>query len=94
MPKPSAKKRKKPNALAAAASRRLEKIGGRELSPEHLAHMMLHAEEDGHAERVPLEDGTWAWRTRGDDGTERLIKPTPDMLAALERFAREGHPAH
>lgn len=91
MPK---EKKKKKSALAAAASRKLASLGGPSMSPEDLAHALLHAEERGDAERVPLEDGTWAWAVRGPDGETKLLKPTPAMLAALDRFAREGHPAH
>jgi hypothetical protein len=91
-----ASKTKKKSALAAAASRKLASIGGggARYTPEQLAHFMLHAEERGEAERVPLEDGSWGWRTTMPDGTIQVLKPTNEMLAALDRFAREGHPAH
>lgn len=87
-------KKKKPSALASAATRRLAQIGAPKMTPEHLAHMMMHAEEDGRAQRVELEDGTWAWQIMDEKGQAQLLKPTPEMLAALDRFAREGHPAH
>jgi hypothetical protein len=87
-------KKKKTGALASAASRKLAQIGGAKMTPEQLAHSMMHAEEDGQAERVILDDGDWAWRMTFPDGTTRILKPTPEILAALERFEREGHPAH
>ncbi len=92
--KPS--KRTKKNALAAAASKRLSRIGGPapQYTPEQLAHIMMHAEEDGAAERVSFDDGSWGWRLQGPDGKPQLLKPTPEMLAALEKFETEGHPAH
>jgi hypothetical protein len=90
----NSKKKKKPSALASAASRKLSQIGGAKMTPEQLAHSMMHAEEDGSAERVPLDDGTWGWRVTFPDGTTRMLKPTPEILAALERFERDGHPAH
>ncbi len=91
-----APKPKKKSALAAAASKRLARIGGEapRYSPEQLAHIMLHAEERGDAERVTLEDGSWGWRMPGPDGKLQLLMPTPEMLAALARFETEGHPAH
>jgi hypothetical protein len=91
------KTKKKPNALAAAASRKLAGIGkgaSPQQSPEQIAHMLLHAEERGEVERVTLEDGSWAWAARGPDGKTQILKPTKEMLEALERFEREGHPAH
>jgi hypothetical protein len=90
----TSKKKKKPSALASAASRKLSQIGGAKMTPEQLAHSMMHAEEDGNAERVALDNGEWAWRVTFPDGTTRMLKPTPEILAALERFEREGHPAH
>lgn len=90
----TSKKKKKPSALASAASRKLAQIGGAKMTPEQLAHSMMHAEEDGQAERVILDDGDWAWRMTFPDGTTRILKPTPEILAALERFERDGHPAH
>ena len=90
------KPKKKGSALAAAASKRLARIGGGEgkYSPEEIAHAMMHAEERGEAERVDLGDGSWGWRVQGPDGKLQILKPTPEMLAALERFEREGHPSH
>ncbi len=90
---PPPKKKKKNNALAAAASRKLNG-GAPRYTPEEVAHMMMHAEERGDAERVPLEDGSWGWKIKGPDGQAQVLKPTPPMLEALERFEREGHPAH
>jgi hypothetical protein len=90
----TSKKKKKPGALASAASRKLAQIGGAKMTPEQLAHSMMHAEQDGQAERITLDDGDWAWRVTFPDGTTRMLKPTPEILAALERFEREGHPAH
>jgi hypothetical protein len=89
-------KPKKKSALAAAASRKLAKIGGDapRFTPEQIAHMMMHAEERGEAERVPLDDGSWGWRMSGPDGKVQVLKPTPEILAALHRFETEGHPAH
>lgn len=87
-------KKKKPSALASAATRKLAQIGAPKMSPEQLAHAMMHAETDGRAERVPLDDGSWAWKIQGPDGTQQLLKPTPEILAALERFERDGHPQH
>lgn len=87
-------KKKKGSALASAASRKLAQIGAPKMTPDQLAHSMMHAEADGQAERVPLDDGTWAWRVTFPDGTTRMLTPTPEILAALERFERDGHPAH
>ena len=89
-------KPKKKNALAAAASRRLSRIGGEgaHYTPEQIAHFMMHAEERGDAERVTLDDGSWGWQMTGPEGRPQVLKPTPEMLAALERFETEGHPAH
>lgn len=89
-----AAKKKKSNALAAAAQRRLGKIGPARMSPEQMAHMLLHAEERGDVQRADLEDGSWGWAMSGPDGKTQILKPTPEMLAALERFDTEGHPAH
>ncbi len=88
------KTKKKKSALASAATRRLLQIGAPKMTPEQVAHMMMHAEEDGQAQRVELDGGEWAWRVSMPDGTTQILKPTPEMLAALERFARDGHPAH
>lgn len=84
----------KKSALAAAASKKLASIAGPSLTPEHIAHTLLHAEERGEAQRVTLDDGSWAWAVQGRDGKVQVLKPTPAMLAALERFEREGHPGH
>ena len=91
-----ASKPKKKSALAAAASRKLSRIGGdgTRFTPEQIAHMMMHAEERGEAERVNLSDGSWGWQMSGPDGKLQVLKPTPEILAALERFETEGHPAH
>jgi hypothetical protein len=93
--KPKAKPKNKKNPLAAAASRKLAGDTPR-YTPEQIAHLMMHAEERGDAERVPLDDAgdTWGWKITGPDGTEQVLKPTPEILAALEKFAREGHPSH
>ncbi len=90
------KKKKKSGALAQAASRKLARIGGEQAkhSPEEIAHAMMHAEERGEAERVDLEDGSWGWQVQTPDGKVQILKPTPEILAALERFEREGHPSH
>ncbi len=85
---------KKKSALQAAASRKLAGIGSKPLSDEQFAHLMLHAEERGEVRRVTLEDGSWVWRLQDRDGSPRIVRPTPGMLAALERFELEGHPAH
>jgi hypothetical protein len=89
-------KKKKTGGLAAAATKRLERIGGAgpKMSPEQVAHIMMHAEERGDAERVGLDDGTWGWKITGPDGKLQILKPTADMLAALARFETEGHPPH
>jgi hypothetical protein len=90
-------KKKKKSGLAAAASRKLARIGGGPngpTSPADLAHMLLHAEERGEVQRVTLDDGSWAWSMVGPDGKTQILKPTPEMLEALERFEREGHPGH
>jgi len=86
-----AKKNKK-SALTAAASRRLARIG--QPDPEEIAHAMFHAEERGEVQRVSLDDGSWAWAFPDQDGKTQLLKPTPEMLAALARFAAEGHTHH
>ena len=93
--KGAGKNKKRPNALASAAMRRLAQIGAPKMSSEQIAHAMMHAETDGRAERVPLEDGySWAWRIQGPDGKPQLLQPTPEILAALDRFETEGHPEH
>lgn len=92
----SKKNGKKKGALAAAASKRLGQIGGPQSrhTPEQLAHALLHMEERGEAERVTLDDGSWGWMVRDAQGKQQVLKPTPEMLAALARFETEGHPAH
>lgn len=94
MAKTSKKPKKKTNALASAATRRLMQIAAPKMTAEQVAHMMLHAEQDGQAERVELEGGEWAWRMQMPDGSTQMLRPTPDMLEALARFDRDGHPAH
>jgi hypothetical protein len=88
--------KKKKNALAAAATRRLEKIGTApaKMSPEQLVHALMHAEERGEVQRVSLDDGSWGWVMQGPDGKQQILKPTPEMLEALHRFETEGHPSH
>lgn len=86
--------KKKKNALAAAASRKLASIGGPKMSPQDVAHVLWHAEQRGEVERVPLEDGSWAWVMHGPDGQPQMLKPTPEMLEVLDGFEREGHGEH
>jgi len=86
--------KKKKSALAEAASRRLSKIGPTPMSVPQLVHYLMHAEERGEVQRVPLEDGTWAWAMQGPDGKPQILKPTPEMLETLHRFETEGHPGH
>ena len=88
--------KKKKSALAASASKNLARAAGAapKMSPEQMAHMLLHAEERGDVQRVTLDDGTWAWATQAPDGKMQILKPTPEMLEALERFERDGHPQH
>lgn len=89
-----ATKKKKGGALAAAAKKKLEKIGPAPPTPEEIAHAMLHAEQDGLAKRVWIDDEKWVWTFTGPDGQQKALAPTPEMLAALERFETEGHPGH
>ena len=91
----SSKKNKK-SPLAAAATRRLEKLGPApvKMTAEQIAHALLHAEERGEVQRTTLDDGSWAWVMPGKDGQPQVMKPTPEMLEALERFETEGHPTH
>ena len=88
--------KKKKSALAVAATRRLASIGSPppQMTPEQMAHALLHAEERGEVERVSLDDGTWGWRMQGPGGKVQILKPTPEMLEALERFETQGHPTH
>jgi hypothetical protein len=91
-PKPKTNPKKKNSALAAAASRKLAGIGtGPQYSPDQIAHAMFHAEERGEAERVTLEDGSWAWRMRGPDGQTQILKPTPEILEAVSKFDDSHH---
>jgi len=90
-----ANKKKKKGALAAAASKKLASIGGPKMSAEDVAHVLWHAEQRGEVERVPLEDGSWAWMVPGGEGGQpQMLKPTPEMLAIVDRFDREGHEEH
>jgi hypothetical protein len=93
MAKPTKKKK---SALSASASKNLARVAGTapKMSAEQMAHMLLHAEERGEVERVTLDDGTWGWATQAKDGKTQILKPTPEMLEALERFDRDGHPQH
>ncbi|MBL8609293.1 MAG: hypothetical protein JNL38_18330 [Myxococcales bacterium] len=85
--------KKKKNSLAASASRRLGSIGGPKLSAQDIAHMMFHAEERGEVERVPMEDGSWAWLLpQQPDGKRPMIKPTPEVLEHLARFETNHQP--
>jgi hypothetical protein len=93
--KPKAKPKAKTGALAAAASRKLATIGGPKMTPEDVAHVLWHAEQRGEVERVPLEDGSWAWLVPGGkEGAPQMLKPTPAMLAVLDRFESGGHEEH
>jgi hypothetical protein len=87
-------KKKKKSALAQAATRKLATIGGPKMSPEEVAHVLYHAEQRGEVERVPLEDGSWAWVVPGPNGQPQMLKPTPEMLTVIHRFEAEGHVAH
>lgn len=86
--------KKKNSALAAAASKKLSTIGPAQPTPEHIAHVMMHAEEDGSARRVFVDDERWVWVFQGQDGKQHTLVPTTEILAALERFETEGHPQH
>jgi hypothetical protein len=89
---PPTKPKKKNAALAAAAGRRLARIGAPTgYSPDEIAHAMFHAEERGDAERVSLEDGTWAWRVKGPGGEVQMIRPTKEILEAVARFDDGEH---
>lgn len=87
------KPKKKNNALAQAASRKLASVGQPKMTMEDVAHSLYHAEERGEVERVTLEDGSWAWSLpAGADGKRQILKPTPEMLAHLgELAAGRGH---
>lgn len=85
----------KKSALQQAASKKLAGIGPKPMTAEQFAHMMLHAEERGEVTRVNLDDGSWGWARQGADGKTEVMKPTPDMLAALDGWARGvAHPTH
>jgi len=86
-------KKNKKSALQMAASRKLQGLGTPKMTPEQIAHVMLHAEERGEAERITMEDGSWAWQINGPQG-QQILKPTQEMLDALDHFATHGHPAH
>jgi hypothetical protein len=86
--------KKKKSALAAAAKKKLEKIGPTPPTAEEIAHAMIHAEQDGLAKRVWIDDEKWVWTFTGPDGQQKALAPTAEMLEALERFDREGHPGH
>lgn len=86
--------KKKKSALASAASKRLQQIGPKPMSPYDLVHALIHAEERGEVERTTFEDGTLGWIAMGPDGKPQALRATPEMLAALEKFEREGHPQH
>lgn len=86
--------KKKGGALAGAAKRKLEKIGPKMPTAEEIAHAMMHAEADGMARRVWVDDERWVWMMDGADGKPRTLAPTPEILAALEKFETEGHPGH
>ena len=89
-----AKKKRAKSALAQAASKKLSGIGGPKMTAEDVAHVLWHAEQRGEVERVELEDGSWAWMLPGQGGEPQMLKPTPEMLAILDRFEREGHADH
>ena len=85
----------KKSALQTAASKKLAGIGPKGHTPEQFAHMMLHAEERGEVTRVELEDGTWGWARRRADGQTEVMRPSPEMLEALDGWARgAAHPTH
>jgi hypothetical protein len=89
--------KKKKSALQEAASRRLQAIGLPKMTPHDIAHAMFHAEERGEVERVPSDDPPgWAWLLPSQNGGERQrLHPTPEMLTAMDMFARgEGHNHH
>ena len=89
-----AKKKRAKSALAQAASKKLSGIGGPKMTAEDVAHVLWHAEQRGEVERVELEDGSWAWMLPGQGGQPQMLKPTPEMLAILDGFEREGHGEH
>jgi len=85
----------KKSALQQAASKKLAGIGPAAPSAEQVAHMMVHAEERGEVSRVRLEDGSWAWARRREDGQTEIMRPTQEMLDCLARWeAGAAHPQH
>lgn len=81
---------KKKSKLQEAASRKLQTLAQPKITPDQFAHAMYHAEERGEVERVPLDDGSWAWALPVDKSGKRpIVKPTPEMLAALRRFEND-----
>ena len=90
------KPKNKPNALAAARSRRLQMIGMPKMTPDQITHALFHAEERGEVTRETQDDGSWVWVVKnGPDGTPQRLAPTPEMLEAFARFSRgEGHDQH
>ncbi len=85
-------KKNKKSALAQAASRKLARIAGPRMSPQEIAHTLWHAEQRGEVQRVDLDDGSWGWAAPGPDGKVQILKPTPEMLAAVDALDVEGHP--
>jgi hypothetical protein len=78
---------KKKSKLQEAATRRMQALAQPKITPEQFAHAMFHAEQQGQVERVPLDDGSWAWLLPVDKtGKRPIVKPTPEMLSALNRF--------
>lgn len=91
----ASKKKNKKSKLSDAASRRLQTIGGPKLSPQELAHMLFHAEQSGEVERVPQDDGTFVYLLPPDKtGVRQSLKPTPEMVAAIDAYHASGHTAH
>jgi len=85
-------KKKKPSKLQMAANRKLAQIGTPKMSAFDVAHAMFHAEERGEVERVTLDDGSWGWLMPQDGTGQRpLMKPTPEMLAHLQRISSGDH---
>jgi len=85
----------KKSALQQAASKKLAGIGPATATAEQIAHMMVHAEERGEVTRVGLEDGSWGWARRREDGQTEVMRPTPEMLECLARWESGAqHPGH
>ena len=80
---------KKKSKLQEAASRKLQTLAQPKITPDQFAHAMYHAEERGEVERVTLDDGSWAWALPDKTGKRQIVKPTPEMLAALHRFEND-----